>query len=436
VLAPRGGRIEKAASKKKKERVKATKDMPVLDKPLSELTKDSSIVIADIEQYVHRSSEVRQREVESGKNPGRVKRPMNAFMLYRKAYQQRAKEWAAQHNHQVVSRVCGLSWPLEAEEVRQQFKAWADIERDNHQRAHPNYKFAPAKPHKPQKFDSKFEDGSDGSELEDYDWGRRSGSRMRSATHTPHHDREYIPSRSVYAATHPHPHQHQFAPIHGLGILHQNRPALSFNPGNVKTLLTASYEHRELPWEYDTHLRASQQRHLHHGMAGDLLMDKAPSPSTAFHQPHDGLPSHYDLGQFQSQGQGGDHHSAQAQAQSQQHQHHLQQLQQHHPHAPTHFEPRIDPSLMPHEDGLLEGSNFHLFDGAHQTWQSGQLTAGNESETHFHDFLGLDETLSLEHDQYLRGHDEWHVQPLPETGQLDTSWAETKAEPGGEKAII
>ncbi|GAB1311215.1 Transcription factor ste11 [Madurella fahalii] len=438
VLAPRSGRIEKAAPKKKKERAKPPKNVPVLDKPMSELTKGSSIPVADIEQYVNRSSEVRQQEVEMGKNPGRVKRPMNAFMLYRKAYQQRAKEWASQHNHQVVSRVCGLSWPLEPEHIRQQFKSWADMERDNHQKAHPNYKFTPSKPHKPTKFDEKFDNHSDGSDLEDYDWTGRSGSRMRSATHTPHDEADYLHSQAAYAATHPLP--HQLVGMHGLGMM-QQRPGFDFSQGKS---MAAGYDHRELPGQYyETHIGNPQQRHLHSGMVEDALMHKSSSPSMVFQQLHAGQHLHYELGQFQTHGQGVEQ-SAQSQHQHQ-HQHQQpqhqqpqhQQPQQHNPHAP-HYEHRIDPSLLPHEEALFDSSNYNsipnLFDGglggAQQAWQPTQLV-GNEPENQFsHAFLGLDETLSLEqHAQYLRGADEWQIEPLPDTTQFDTSWAEPKVEP-------
>jgi hypothetical protein len=42
-------------------------------------------------------------------------------MLYRKAYQHRAKEYGVMTNHQVVSQLCGDSWPLELEDVKKQF---------------------------------------------------------------------------------------------------------------------------------------------------------------------------------------------------------------------------------------------------------------------------------------------------------------------------
>jgi len=70
---------------------------------------------------------------------------MNSFMLYRSAYAERTKFWCLQNNHQVVSSVSGASWPLEPPEIRDRFNAYARLERINHSRAHPGYKFSPTK---------------------------------------------------------------------------------------------------------------------------------------------------------------------------------------------------------------------------------------------------------------------------------------------------
>lgn len=118
-----------------------------LQKPLSFLTKEMThIPLIDIEAYVNRPISERQAEAEKNKHPGKVKRPMNSFMLYRKAYQHRAKEYGFMTNHQVVSQLCGDSWPLEPEEVKEQFAEWARIEREHHEEAHPGYKYTPARP--------------------------------------------------------------------------------------------------------------------------------------------------------------------------------------------------------------------------------------------------------------------------------------------------
>lgn len=149
--------------------------------------------MADIDAYVHRSAEERLREVEQSKTPGKIKRPMNAFMLYRKAYQNLAKSLCTQNNHQMVSQVCGSGWPLEPEHVREQFNEWAKIERMHHQEAHPGYKFSPSKPKSKAQEDanSRPEDG----DLDDFDWATgRAVSRSRQTKGPSHARREAPPS--------------------------------------------------------------------------------------------------------------------------------------------------------------------------------------------------------------------------------------------------
>lgn len=117
---------------------------PKLDGPLSELTKDmTEVPLRDIEAFVNRPASERRRETE-GRN-GYVTRPMNSFMLYRSAYADRTKVYCTQSNHQIVSAVSGESWRLEPPEVHERFNTYARIERENHAKAHPSYKFSPSK---------------------------------------------------------------------------------------------------------------------------------------------------------------------------------------------------------------------------------------------------------------------------------------------------
>jgi hypothetical protein len=125
----------------------ALNNLSKLSKPLSELTKAwTHVPLADIEAFVNRPAETRHREVEQGKRPGYVPRPLNAFMLYRKAYQERTRLWGLQNNHKVVSKICGESWKLEPETVKKQFARWADREARGHKNAHRWYKYSPRKP--------------------------------------------------------------------------------------------------------------------------------------------------------------------------------------------------------------------------------------------------------------------------------------------------
>ncbi|KAF7559578.1 hypothetical protein G7046_g4578 [Stylonectria norvegica] len=181
-LGVKSGRVQK---KRKDPKVKT--GPPIITKSLSEIAKDvPSIPVADIAAFVARPTELRQQETSRNKKPGSIKRPMNAFMLYRKAYQEVAKTQCAQNNHQHVSKVCGAGWPLESDEVHEMFTNWAKLERNNHQKAHPEYKFTPSKPKKGKRLDDIENDSAACSDAEDSDWASahgmaRGGARPRGA---------------------------------------------------------------------------------------------------------------------------------------------------------------------------------------------------------------------------------------------------------------
>ncbi|KAF5862530.1 hypothetical protein ETB97_011527 [Aspergillus alliaceus] len=123
------------------------RDGPSLPGPLSELTKHlTHVPIRDMESWVHRPIGVRRQEV--AKRNGKVARPMNSFMLYRSAYTERTKKWLGQNNHQVVSVAVGHSWKMEPREIRDKFEVLANIEKKNHVKAHPGYRFSPKKDHR------------------------------------------------------------------------------------------------------------------------------------------------------------------------------------------------------------------------------------------------------------------------------------------------
>jgi hypothetical protein len=107
--------------------------------PLSVLTQASSIPLCDIGEYVHRSVKVRRKESQQ-RHCGKVRRPLNAFFLYRKAYYERMLELSFRSG-QEISKLCGKSWALEPEVLREQYTKWAEVEKDNHTQAHPGYKF-------------------------------------------------------------------------------------------------------------------------------------------------------------------------------------------------------------------------------------------------------------------------------------------------------
>jgi hypothetical protein len=119
-----------------------------VDRPLSETTAYiTNIPLKDIDQWAHRSPDQRLQEE---KQKGRVRRPMNAFMLYKCAYHKRTQELFIQKELQAVSqqnisRVIGASWGLETCHIRQKYKRLARIDRDRHKMTFPDYKFKPKK---------------------------------------------------------------------------------------------------------------------------------------------------------------------------------------------------------------------------------------------------------------------------------------------------
>ena len=128
---------KRKVAKKPKEKTKRA----ALEKPLSELTKElTNIPVKDTEAWVNRSFKERQAE----KRPdGSIKRPSNSFMLYRSAYTERCRELEKSKNHQDISSIAGASWAIEIPKIKNQFKEWAKKERENHQKAFPDYKFQP-----------------------------------------------------------------------------------------------------------------------------------------------------------------------------------------------------------------------------------------------------------------------------------------------------
>ncbi|KAK3488674.1 uncharacterized protein B0T23DRAFT_405992 [Neurospora hispaniola] len=289
----RSSKIEKKPPRKKKSSTDSKKlegkvAALLLDKPLSQQKVPEDLVLTNMEDYVNRGKEVRQREVESGKNPGKVKRPMNAFMLYRKTYQGVAKGWADEHNHQVVSRVCGMSWPMEPEQVREQFKAWAEKERENHQLAFPDYKFTPTKPSKA----PKYKDGNE-SDCSDPEWDptgsirSRTLPRARSLTRASSDDFDDHPPYVMGRLTYP-PYGYSAGMHNTMAAFAGHRSPFEYS--NPSKAMPAPYEHHPGALRDGSYYEAqvhTPPRQLHHGMSvEDIVMRRTPSPTMAYSGGH------------------------------------------------------------------------------------------------------------------------------------------------------
>lgn len=270
----KGNRVSKPAPKKKKKekgrgeggRPKKQDRLPVIQRPLSELAGGyPSVEVPDIAAYVERPKEDRLREVaEDKKDPGKIKRPMNSFMLYRKAYQNLAKALSHEQHHNIISQVAGDGWRMEPEHVRKQFENWSTIEKENHHNTYPNYKFAPTKSsaRKPKKGRA---DSEDGAVLDDPDWefqrpARDNSRRGLAAEATP---------MSIFEPFHPHGSPDP-------GMLHTPAPPPYTTTGEA------------LPPPYDNTSAAGAQyyqQHIHHPMPGrsglveDVMIRGTPSPA-------------------------------------------------------------------------------------------------------------------------------------------------------------
>ena len=121
---------------------------PSLTAPLSILTASSPIPLKDVAAHVKRPIATRRTDAAYTRNRKNqaIPRPSNSFMLYRMAYTERIQAMDRDaDNHQVVSSVAGESWRMETVEVRDAFKRLAEVEKVQHEKAWPGYKYQPTK---------------------------------------------------------------------------------------------------------------------------------------------------------------------------------------------------------------------------------------------------------------------------------------------------
>lgn len=124
--------------------------------PISVLTDGSDIPIKDMVAFVTRSATIRRDEAAKS---GKIPRSLNSFVCYRLAYSARIKQWASKDSHQEVSIIAGASWKIEPQSVREFYTNCAELDRANHTKAFPDYKYAPTK--KPARSDSPATDDDD-----------------------------------------------------------------------------------------------------------------------------------------------------------------------------------------------------------------------------------------------------------------------------------
>ncbi|KAI1415694.1 hypothetical protein F5Y13DRAFT_207359 [Hypoxylon sp. FL1857] len=417
--SPKPGGTGAGVKKPKKRRGKGTEAV-VLEAPLSVLVKDiSTVQDTNIEEYVNRTAEVRKHEVDASKEQ-KIKRPMNAFMLYRKAYQNRTKEWKKHDNHQVISQVCGTSWNMEPQELRDQYDAWAKVERDNHRAAFPDYRFTPSKSKNKKKNGAgnraRTESDDDGSDLEGYDWDvsappSRNGSRDGRSIYDP--DADYHPPgmRPSYSAYTP----HQSPPI-------GHHPHLQYPPAHQSSF-QFSNPGKPRPAEYGTNLGQNQYyqqttSYPHHMYGGampghvpsyveNVYMAKANSPAS-FH-----TTSPVDHG-YDMMGSAYPPPPQPHPQLSHAHSHHQPQVAMPHPHRDHHHP--IDPSLMGQQPGVHQYDTLGILGG---------LGDHGDGMQHYHmdnpSLAGVSTagTASIDHHSHQQFEQAFH-QPHHES--METAW--------------
>ncbi|KAI0418859.1 hypothetical protein F5X98DRAFT_385484 [Xylaria grammica] len=110
-----------------------------LEGPLSELAGSLPYIPeVDMNAFVRRGADDRIMK-------GQVTRPINAFILYRRAYLAQAEALTGTNHNAELSRALGASWRMESEGVKARFHEYARIERDVHAQLFPHYAFKPSK---------------------------------------------------------------------------------------------------------------------------------------------------------------------------------------------------------------------------------------------------------------------------------------------------
>lgn len=111
------------------------------EKPMSEqVSEDGPDPVEKAITFVRRSLTQRREEARAA---GKIKRPLNGFMLYRMAYVTPVKELHKLDNPGEASVYLGQSWAIESRSVRDRFAKLAAEEVELHRLAFPDYKFMP-----------------------------------------------------------------------------------------------------------------------------------------------------------------------------------------------------------------------------------------------------------------------------------------------------
>lgn len=119
---------------------------PDLTIPLSEWAKQTGIQPKDIQSFATRDIKKRIAQAESS---GYVKRNLNVFFLYKRAFRDVAQAWMEIHHPEQAKTqpplvtLVGESWAKESLEFKKSYTYYSDLERDGLRLAFPDYKYRP-----------------------------------------------------------------------------------------------------------------------------------------------------------------------------------------------------------------------------------------------------------------------------------------------------
>ena len=92
-----------------------------------------------MESYIRRPKELREQKWTNRRHFSKTSRPLNIFLLYRKAVSERAKKCADGATYSELSKIAGASWKNESDQIRNPFKNYAKLEKKNRKKTFSDY---------------------------------------------------------------------------------------------------------------------------------------------------------------------------------------------------------------------------------------------------------------------------------------------------------
>jgi hypothetical protein len=119
---------------------------PDLVEPLSEWAKNNGIQPKDVHAFATR--DINKRVAQAARS-GYVKRNLNVFFLYKRAYGTVAQAWMKIHHPSLAQTqpplvtLVGESWAKESAEFKRSYTIYSDLEKEGLRNAFPHYKYKP-----------------------------------------------------------------------------------------------------------------------------------------------------------------------------------------------------------------------------------------------------------------------------------------------------